>query len=510
MQALDLHQQGFSARINALEDAEHRLRDRAPEALSAIRRIAHSLYISGDVYDNPEVKQVILALKEMKDEDIPISLHELLAKLRALASVQDAHSKKIGILLIDDDPFLAEVLRKRLTEFNREIFVASQATEAEKIIEEKDIALVLLDIMLPDADGRNLLIRLRERFAPSTLPIVVLSAKKEPNVQTECFALGADAYFSKPVDPSTLSAALANYLQRTADYLKRSSRDSLTGLPNREALGQAFTRAVALAFRTKDPLTLAIVDIDRFKSVNDCYGHSVGDLVLRRVCAVISRSLRASDFLARWGGEEFVILFLNTSLPSARLALDKALTALGAEVFKTQEGQSFRVTFSAGVAQVREGETIEQTIAHADRFLYHAKALGRNRVLTETDNITPSKKKILLIEDDARTADEIQYHLERIGLSVLHATDAAGAASVTSKTSISMILIDVNICGTDGFKLLESLRGNPSLGRMPIAMLTTAGNQEHVNRGFQLGVDDCIRKPVAPQELLTHVRRLLG
>jgi len=505
----NLYQQGFRARVNALEAAEHRLRDRAPEAIEAIRRITHSLYISSDTYDDPEVKKVILALKEMKDEDLLTNLGSLLPKLQVFASAPQINSKKIGILLIEDDPFLAEVLKKRLAEPNREIFVASGVAEAERAIDEKDIHLVLLDIMLPDADGRNLLVRLRERFTSSSLPIVVLSAKKEPSVQTECFALGADAYFSKPFDPSTLSTALASYLQRTADYIKRSSRDPLTGLPNREAFGQAFARAAALSSRTKYPLALAIVDLDHFKSVNDLYGHLVGDQVLRRVCSVIFRSLRASDFLARWGGEEFVILFLNTDLSSARQALDKALTALSAETFETPAGQSFHVTFSAGVAQVKEGGTVEQTIAHADRFLYRAKALGRSRVLTETDKITTSKKKILLIEDDGRIAYEVQDHLERIGLSVLYASDAGTAVSVASQTPISMVVLDIDIHGTDGFKLLESLRKNPLLNKIPIVMLTTAGNQEHVIRGFQLGVDDCIRKPVAPQELLTHVRRLL-
>jgi len=505
----NLYQQGFRARVSVLEDAEHRLRDRAPEALAAIRRITHSLYVSSDAYDNPDVKKIILTLETMKDEDLSAGLHALLAELRELAVVSDDVSKKIGILLIEDDQFLTEVLKERLAEPNREVFVAGRVSEAEKILEEKDIALVLLDIALPDADGRNFLVRLRERFTSSSLPIVILSARKEPSVQTECFALGADAYFSKPVDPSTLSMALASHLQRTADYIKRSSRDSLTGLPNREALAQAFSRASALSSRGKDPLALAIVDIDRFKSVNDLYGHPTGDQVLRRVCSIISRSLRASDFLARWGGEEFVILFLNTNSSSARLALDKALATLSAEVFKTPEGQSFHVTFSAGIAQVKEGATVEETVAYADRFLYRAKALGRNRVITETDKHTNSKKKILLIEDDDKIAYEVQRHLERIGLSVLHASDAGAAVSVASKTPISMVVIDIDIQETDGFKLLESLRKNPLFNKMPFVMLTTAGNQEHVNRGFGLGVDDCIRKPVAPQEFLTHVRRLL-
>jgi len=384
----NLYQQGFKERVRVLEDAGRRLRDPGPDALAAIRRITHSLYVSSDAYDNPDVKKIILALEAMKDGDLPAGFHALLVELQALAVTSEDVSKKIGILLIEDDLFLAEILKKRLAEANRDIYTADRVSVAEKILREKDIALVLLDIVLPDADGRDLLVRMRERFTSSSLPIVVLSAKNDPGTQTECFALGADAYFLKPVDPSTLAMALASYLQRTADYIKRSSRDFLTGLPNREALAQAFARARALSSRTKVPLVLAIVDIDRFKSVNDLYGHHVGDQVLRRICVIISRSLRASDFLARWGGEEFVILFLGADLPSARLALDKALAVLSAEVFVTPNGNRFHVTFSAGVAQVKEGEAIEETIVHADRFLYRAKALGRNRILTETDRTT--------------------------------------------------------------------------------------------------------------------------
>jgi len=505
-----LHRQGFTARVKALEAAERRLGKDRSQAIEAIHRIVHSLYISGDADNDPEVKETILAVQESPDEDLPARLQDLLSKLRAITTAVEGNAKKVCILLVEDNSFIAQALKKHLEDAHREILIAATGAEAEKIIDERDISLVLLDIMLPDADGRNFLLLLRERYAPPSLPIVVVSSKREPAVQAECFALGADAYFPKPVDPATLSMALASYLQRTADFIKRSSRDHLTGLPNREAFSQGFARAAALSSRTKNPLALAILDIDRFKTVNDLYGHSTGDQVLRRISDIISQSLRASDLIARWGGEEFVVLFLNTDLPGARLALNNALAALEKELFEEASGKNFHVTFSAGIAQVKEGATVEQTITQADRFLYRAKALGRSRVLTEIDKAATQKMKILLIEDDEPTAKTVRRHLEGIGLSVLHASDSLKATELISQFPIDMMVIDANFWGADGFELLESLRHSPSLNEIPVVLLTTAGNPEDVLRGFVAGADGCIQKPISQQELLTCVRQLLA
>ena len=499
--------EGLAARVSALRVAEQALKAKSPEAVNAIRRISRSLRISEGAYQFPEISEMATILEEADESQLEVNLQKLLPRLRSLAANFKARS--LSILVVEDEPVASQILQQRLAATHRRVFHAGSMKEAEKILGDQEIHLVLLDLQLPDGDGRELLLKIRERPTTSTIPVLVVSSKEGAQVQTECFALGADAFFEKPFDPVTISTAVASKLQRAAEVLKRSSQDALTGLPNRRAFTNAFTRAALLAARAKEPLTIAILDVDRFKSVNDIYGHVIGDHVLRRLATVVAASLRASDFLARWGGEEFAAFFPNTDLKEARMALNKALNAFRAETFTTTDGRSFQVTFSAGMADVKTDDTVEQAIAEADRFLYLAKSSGRDHVLTKADKISSFKKNILLVEDDDLTASVSKHYLKQEGFKVAHAKEGNAALEAVKENSISLITLDVKIPGIDGFELLQRFRKIPSLHQVPIVMITSAGKQEDIVRGFQLGADDYVLKPFSPRELLARVHRLL-
>jgi two-component system, cell cycle response regulator len=499
--------EGLAARVNALRVAELALKNKAPDAIHAIRRISRSLRISESAYRIPEISSMATMLQRSTDEELPGALQKYLPKLRSLAATLKA--RRLAVLIIEDDPVSRQILEQRLTAANRQLFSVGTLAAAEAVLADQEISLIVLDLQLPDGDGRELLLKLKERTSTSSLPIIVISAKQGSQVQTECFALGADTYFEKPFDPVTIATAVAAKLQRAAEVTKRSSQDALTGLPNRAAFTHSFSRAALLASRTKEPLTVAILDVDRFKSVNDLYGHPMGDRVLRRLSTVVGRSLRASDLLARWGGEEFAVFFPNTDLANAQLALNKALAAFRAEKFSTKDGKVFQVTFSAGVAEVKSGQNVERAMAEADRYLYLAKATGRDHVLTEEDQASSLKRSILLVEDDDLTASVIKHYLQREGFNVFHAKEGQAALNAAAEESVSLITLDVKVPGIDGFELLQRFRKIPSLHQVPIVMLTSVAKQEDIVKGFQLGADDYILKPFSPRELLARVHRLL-
>jgi diguanylate cyclase (GGDEF)-like protein len=373
------YRQGLAARISALEACRKSLGQQAPDSIATIRRIAHTLHGSGGTYGFPEISAAARVAEEATLPALAESTDALLTVLRKVASGTEA--VRIGILIVEDDEDMARALQLMLSAPGREIHVAGTAAEAEQLLDEKDVALVVLDLVLPDRDGRHLLMRLRDRPSTAALPVIVLSGKGRGSAETECFALGADAYFDKPVDLPTVAAAIAARLQRSAETTREARQDTLTGLPNRAAFREACERARALAQRNSVPLALGLLDLDRFKVVNDTHGHSAGDEVLRRCALVISKSLRTSDLLARWGGEEFVALLPNANVKGAVQSLERALHALRQEVFKGAQGALFRVTFSAGVVQFPPDSTIEDVVAGADRLLYQAKSQGRNRVL---------------------------------------------------------------------------------------------------------------------------------
>jgi diguanylate cyclase (GGDEF)-like protein len=172
---------------------------------------------------------------------------------------------------------------------------------------------------------------------------------------------------------------LAGHLRRLSTY------DGLTGVLNRRSIGERLREELERAHRHELPLSVALCDIDRFKSVNDTYGHLVGDSVLCEISTRLARGLRTSDVLGRWGGEEFLVIFPHSDLDSARTVAQRICSGLAEEELTTGAGEelSLRVTASFGVAcncEVDAEGAEDSLLALADRRLYGAKASGRSCV----------------------------------------------------------------------------------------------------------------------------------
>ena len=159
-----------------------------------------------------------------------------------------------------------------------------------------------------------------------------------------------------------------------------ATRDELTGLINRRHMQELMAQEHQRCIRSGQTFCLAVLDLDHFKAVNDQHGHAAGDAVLRSVAQEAMRHTRVSDVVARWGGEEFVLLMSDTRASLGRLGLERLREHIGA--LKVQAGGAeLRITGSAGLAEHLAGETVAQTLERADRALYEAKAQGRNRVV---------------------------------------------------------------------------------------------------------------------------------
>lgn len=170
------------------------------------------------------------------------------------------------------------------------------------------------------------------------------------------------------------------HLQR--EYERAAKTDLLTGVHNRRWMDEMFPRQLARSERSGQPLALLMVDIDRFKRLNDTYGHLIGDVVLKSTARRLAETLRPTDFLVRYGGEEFLAMLPGAGEQPALTAAQRLRTAVEQLVFPPAEpGTMLRVTVSIGVAVLAQGESIEQIIERADNALYRAKAAGRNTVV---------------------------------------------------------------------------------------------------------------------------------
>ncbi len=305
----------------------------------------------------------------------PIELWRCLKELDA-SSARD----RLSVVLVDDDRLTADLNAEILRASGIDVEVVIDPRDAVEAIERVMPDLVLMDLRMPDVDGVELAQAVRLSRELIGIPIVFLSVESDEARQSAARRIGGDDFIQKPVDPSRFIAQVKVRGNRAKALRAIGERDGLTGLLDHSRFRERLAHEVSHCRRHGDDLSLAIIDVDRFKSVNDRHGHLVGDQVLRTLAQLLTATLRKSDVVGRCGGEEFGVILRNTDADGACRVIDKLRERFGAVDFNTGT-VGLTVTFSAGVACIGSGMTQTDLLRSADRALYAAKEGGRNQVL---------------------------------------------------------------------------------------------------------------------------------
>ena len=299
---------------------------------------------------------------------------------------------KETILVVDDTETNIDLLVELLDE-KYEILVALDGESALDLLEEQKIDLILLDIMMPNMDGYEVCKRVKNNEKIKNIPVIFITAKTDEASIEKAYEIGGIDYIAKPFKVKELFARIATQLklqklikdlEASKNELKRlSETDSMTNLCNRRYFAHTSKAILALAKRDQSMLSLIILDIDKFKYVNDTYGHQVGDDVLIALSKVLLKSIRKSDLACRFGGEEFILLLPETSQDGAVVIAEKIRKSIESMVLETKSGDKVNITISLGVSGVDllHDTSIESSIKRADDALYKAKETGRNKVV---------------------------------------------------------------------------------------------------------------------------------
>jgi diguanylate cyclase (GGDEF)-like protein len=311
--------------------------------------------------------------------------------------MDETEERRLTILVADDEPVNRALIQRRLEREGYRVLTAQNGSEAVEKTTDALPDLVILDVMMPEMDGMDACRLLKENEKTRDIPIIFLSARDETEMKVSGLSLGANDYISKPFKAEELLARVhvAIRLKRERDILRtsveeasaraevaqeRAMTDALTGLLNRYGLQHILTREHAEARRYNRPLSCLMIDLDKFKTVNDTYGHTIGDLVLQQVAGILREAVRASDTVFRYGGEEFLVLLPETDLEGASALGEKIRATAASQPFGDSDQQLLKLTLSVGASSLCADESGNDMIARADMALYHAKELGRNRV----------------------------------------------------------------------------------------------------------------------------------
>lgn len=288
------------------------------------------------------------------------------------------------ILIVDDTKLNLRILIDILSREGYAVFACTNGLEALELASRINPDVILLDIVMPELDGFEVCKLLKEKDESKDIPIIMVTSETKSQNIKKALELGAFDYIRKPIDEVEVSARVNSALRFKThqDKLKElAMKDGLTDLYNHRVLIELFVKEYEKQLKLKKGICFAMLDIDFYKKINDNFGHTSGDMVLREISSIIKSSVRCCDIVGRYGGEEFGIVFPDIELGEA-LRLCEMIRKNIEEYEFNVGNKSIRVTISIGICYKSAKEHIKynEIIETADKALYKAKHSGRNKV----------------------------------------------------------------------------------------------------------------------------------
>jgi diguanylate cyclase (GGDEF)-like protein len=424
--------------------------------------------------------------------------------------------RKLGtrILAVDDDPALLAALESVLCEAQLEPHTCGDPAEFWRRLDEVSPDLVILDFDMPGVTGPELCRAIRNDKRWEAMPVLFLTSRRDSDSIRSVFAAGADDYVPKPFVGPELVTRVSNRLERVRLFRAMAELDDLTGLANRRHGQELLEGLLRMADRSHQPLSLAVLDIDRFKEINDAAGHAVGDAVLRGVGVELQRAFRGERVVARWGGDELVIGMLGMRSSDGRERIGEFVELVRERRYG--DGGGVAVTVSAGLAEYpADGGDVDALYRAADRALELAKREGRDRVVS-AERVSESRAAtvdVAIVEDDTVLGQLLEDALQTRGYRTRWISDGVAAAEALTAASPELVapllLLDWDLPGLDGLRLLGRMREQGLLARTRVIMLTARASEAEVLEALEAGAVDHVSKPFSVPVLMQRVRRAM-
>ena len=427
--------------------------------------------------------------------------------------------KKETLLIVDDSKFQRVVIRQSLGEhFNFAEAVSGE--ECLKIMEKESdaIDLVLLDLVMPGIDGFEVLRRRQDMEGFKDTPVIVLTNTESVSSQSEAFALGADEFIIKPVDARVALSRINNTLgvkrrlQLSLDEQKawktKSQIDEMTSLFNKVTVENLITKTLT---EHEDGLhAMMEIDIDNFKSVNDVYGHTMGDHVISVITGVISSQFRSTDYVGRTGGDEFVVLM--SDIPSQEIALIKAENLVNIVKYKENLSIPENISISVGVAfSEPEDHCYDDLAAKADQALYVSKKSGKDRysVFGEENQVPDQKLQAIVWSGSRNVTSMLEFALPNsVQLNIASAMDEVSRYLQQEGGEKSLpLFVDVSEEADHGKAIWEQLDGLAAQQDVTIIAICKEGDVAQIKCAVETDkIKDLLLAPLEANVLKRRVK----
>ncbi|HHW23771.1 MAG TPA: response regulator [Clostridiaceae bacterium] len=465
-----------------------------------------------DGLDSSAVSDIFAVLEEI--EKLAYSFEEKESVSDDMAECADYVNTQVRgkILIIDDDTAVLKLLENAFTLEGYKVYICDDSVAAMENIAAIKPNIIILDIMMPEMNGYEILEKIRSKPEYADIYIIILSSKSDVADRIQGIKAGADDYITKPFAIGEAIARVEMIMRRSKYYKEKLLKDCLTGAYSRYYFNLRISEETERYRRSGTIFSIALLDMDHYKEINDQFGHYAGDLVLKELAAFIGRNIRKSDSIYRYGGDEFIIIFPGTDCNKAYEIIERLRKEFVNKPVSIN-GKELYVTFSAGIKQITGKEkSVEQLVIDADKAMYQAKKSGRNKVMIYEEEMGfQNRSKTLLIVDDENTILKLlKDKFTNIGYNVVTAEDGKSAVSIVGKIRPDVILLDLVLPDMDGLEVCKQIR--EKVGEHPTRIIVLSGRKEKecIEKMKNCGTIDYITKPFLIEDLEARVLKALN
>jgi two-component system, cell cycle response regulator len=420
------------------------------------------------------------------------------------------------IQIIDADVSMLIVLKDALEEMGWMVIVSTETNKAIEQYLELHPDCIIIEAALQKQHSLKLLDEIRKM---KFVPMISISMVNDRETRMKAYKDGADDFIQKPADIEEFIVRVNRQLERKQMFDQAGLLDELTQVYNRRFFSEMFSRSISELQRSKTPFSIALLDLDLFKVINDSYGHLVGDRVLKKFAQFLKDNIRSSDFVFRYGGEEFAVLFANCNDQEAIEILTRLLNLFQQQVF-THGQSSFQVTFSGGVFFVNDPQvTMSIALKSADEALYKAKGEGRSRIISSNVMVPGLVKhfvNVSVVDDDAivrtmlvKVIQSMKFDHFKINIQAFEDGKKFFDSNRLDEKGEHFLILDGVMPVMDGLEILQKVKQRKNKEKIHVLMLTARKSESDIARALKLGADDYVTKPFSILELQARIQRLI-
>ncbi|MFP7444357.1 diguanylate cyclase [Bacillus infantis] len=423
------------------------------------------------------------------------------------------------IQVIDDDVSMLILLKDALESKG---WMVMANTEPEKAVDQffdMNPDCLIIDVNLPGKSGFHVLEDIQKHTNKKFIPKLMISIMNDRETRIKAYRLGADDFISKPIDLEEFLIKVERHLDRKQIFDQSVLIDELTQVYNRRFLKDSLKRYLKELERSNQYFSIAVLDLDHFKQVNDMYGHPAGDRILSEFAQYLKDHVRIGDIVFRYGGEEFILLLPRTNDHDSKEVVSRLLSGFSSRTF-IEGGAELKMTFSAGVYMVHDpSATVAEAIKTADQALYEAKRNGRARVESANKLIGGHSRKVLnvsVIDDDAiirtmlmKILQSMEFEHTSLDIQVYEDGQKFLQSGRMEQKGEHFLILDGIMPVMDGTEVLQKVKENRNASRVHVLMLTGRKTEYDIARALKLGADDYVTKPFSITELQARIQRLI-